>query len=98
MATVDEKDKPVTDFRPGDVVRMYIKIKEGDKIRTQRFEGTVIARKGQRQQETFTVRKVLEGCGVERIFPINSLSIEKLEVVKRIRARRAKLYYLRHKK
>jgi large subunit ribosomal protein L19 len=82
-------------FRPGDTVRVHVKIKEGDKYRIQVFEGVVIARKNNGISSTFTVRKVSFGYGIERIFPLNSPIIEKLEVVKSGKVRRARLYYLR---
>lgn len=84
-------------FRAGDTVRVRVKIKEGDKTRVQPFEGVVIARRGKNIQETFTVRKVSFGIGVERIFPLHSPVIESIEVVRPGRVRRAKLYYLRGK-
>jgi len=84
------------DIRPGDTVRVYQKIKEKDKERIQAFEGQVLARKhGKEPGATITVRKVISGIGVERIFPIHSPTIDKIEVVKKGKARRAKLYYLR---
>ncbi len=82
-------------FRPGDTVRVHVKIKEGDKYRIQVFEGVVIARKNNGISSTFTVRKVSFGYGIERIFPLNSPIIERLEVVKGGKVRRARLYYLR---
>ena len=82
-------------FRPGDTVKVHVKIKEGDKYRIQIFEGVIIARKNNGISSTFTVRKVSSGYGVERIFPTNSPIIEKLEVVKSGKVRRARLYYLR---
>ncbi len=82
-------------FRPGDTVRVHVKIKEGDKYRIQVFEGVVIARKNNGISSTFTVRKVSFGYGIERIFPLHSPIIEKLEVVKSGKVRRARLYYLR---
>jgi large subunit ribosomal protein L19 len=82
-------------FRPGDTVRVHVKIKEGDKYRIQIFEGVVIARKRNGISSTFTVRKVSFGYGIERIFPTHSPIIEKLEVVKGGKVRRARLYYLR---
>lgn len=82
-------------FRPGDTVRVHVKIKEGDKHRIQVFEGVVIARKNNGISSTFTVRKVSFGYGIERIFPTHSPIIEKLEVVKSGKVRRARLYYLR---
>ncbi len=82
-------------FRPGDTVRVHVKIKEGDKYRIQIFEGVVIARKKNGISSTFTVRKVSFGYGIERIFPFHSPIIDKLEVVKSGKVRRARLYYLR---
>jgi len=85
----------LTNFRPGDTVAIHYKIKEGDRERIQVFEGVVIAKKGGGSRETFTVRKVSYGVGVERIFPLHSPLIEKIEIRKQGRVRRAKLYYLR---
>jgi large subunit ribosomal protein L19 len=82
-------------FRPGDTVRVHVKIKEGDKYRIQVFEGVVIVQKHNGISSTFTVRKVSSGYGIERIFPLHSPIIEKLEVVKSGKVRRARLYYLR---
>jgi large subunit ribosomal protein L19 len=82
-------------FRPGDTVRVHVKIKEGEKYRIQVFEGVVIAQKNNGISSTFTVRKVSLGYGVERIFPVHSPNIDKLEVVKSGKVRRARLYYLR---
>ena len=82
-------------FRPGDTVKVHVKIKEGDKYRIQVFEGVIIARKHNGISSTFTVRKVSSGYGVERIFPTHSPIIEKMEVVKSGKVRRARLYYLR---
>jgi large subunit ribosomal protein L19 len=82
------------EFAPGDTVRVQVRIKEGDKERLQAFEGVVIA-KSNGTQPSFTVRKISFGQGVERIFPLNSKVIDKLEVVRSARVRRAKLYYLR---
>jgi large subunit ribosomal protein L19 len=84
----------VPDFGPGDTVRVHVKIKEGDKERLQAFEGVVIART-RGPQASFTVRKMSFGQGVERIFPVNSKVIDKVEVLRSSRVRRAKLYYLR---
>jgi large subunit ribosomal protein L19 len=83
-------------FQVGDTVRIHVKIKEGDKERIQIFEGIVIARKNGDLRSTFTVRKTSFGQGVERIFPLHSPVIEKIEVVRRGKVRRAKLYYLRN--
>src|SRR5688572_23924563 len=82
-------------FRPGDQVRVHYRIKEGEKERIQVFQGVVIRRRGGGLRESFTVRKVSYGVGVERIFPVHSPKIEKLEVISRGHVRRAKLYYLR---
>lgn len=79
----------------GDTVRVYCRIKEGEKVRTQVFEGTVIAQKHGGIQETFTVRRIAHGCGIERVFPIHSPNVEKVELVRSGHVRRAKLYYLR---
>jgi large subunit ribosomal protein L19 len=88
-----KKDLP--DFMPGDTVRVHLKVVEGDRERIQVFEGVVIARANGGLKETFTVRKISGGVGVERIFPVHSPMISKIEVVRRGRVRRAKLYYLR---
>ena len=82
-------------FEIGDTIRVYAKIVEGDKERIQRFEGVVIAKKGGGVRETFTVRKIVQGVGVERIFPIHSPKVDKVKLIKSGRVRRAKLYYLR---
>lgn len=89
--------KDIPDFRPGDTVRVHLKVEEGGKERVQVFEGTVIARSGGGLRETFTVRKISGGVGVERIFPLHSPIIEKIEVVRKGASRRAKLYYLRER-
>ncbi len=83
-------------FRPGDTVRVNVRVREGEKERLQAFEGVCIARRGSGVSETFTVRKISNGVGVERIFPVHSPMIGDLAVVRRGRVRRAKLYYLRH--
>ena len=85
----------VPQFGIGDGVKVYIRIKEGEKTRTQLFEGTVIARHGGGISETFTVRRVSYGVGVEKTFPLHSPNVEKIEVFRRAKVRRAKLYYLR---
>lgn len=82
-------------FRPGDTVRVNVRVKEGEKERLQAFEGVCIARRGSGVSETFTVRKISNGIGVERIFPLHSPMIGDISVVRRGRVRRAKLYYLR---
>jgi len=85
----------VPTFRPGDTIRVHVKIKEGDKERLQAFEGTVIARNNTGLGESVTVRKVSFGQGVERIFPVHASIIDHIDVVRTGRVRRAKLYYLR---
>ena len=87
--------KGLPQFRPGDAVRVHVKIKEGDKERIQVFEGVCIAQKHGAARATFTVRKISFGHGVERIFPLHSRAIDKIEVVRSGRVRRAKLYYIR---
>lgn len=82
-------------FDPGDTLRVNVRVREGDKERLQAFEGVCIAKKGGGISETFTVRKVSSGIGVERVFPLHSPSVESVAVVRRGRVRRAKLYYLR---
>jgi large subunit ribosomal protein L19 len=92
LAKAQRADLP--EFRPGDTVRVQVKIKEGDKERLQAFEGTVIKR-ANGAQPSFTVRKISFGQGVERIFPLQSRVIDKIEVLRSAKVRRAKLYYLR---
>src|SRR4051794_40878627 len=82
-------------FRPGDTLRVHVKIKEGEKERLQAFEGVLIARNGMGMGESITVRKVSFGQGVERIFPVNAKVVDHIDVVRTGRVRRAKLYYLR---
>jgi large subunit ribosomal protein L19 len=89
------KRSDIPEFRPGDTIRVHVKIKEGDKERLQAFEGTVIARNNAGMGESITVRKVSFGQGVERIFPVNARVIDHIDVVRTGRVRRAKLYYLR---
>ncbi|MEA5051368.1 MAG: 50S ribosomal protein L19 [Oscillospiraceae bacterium] len=81
----------------GDTAKVYVRIKEGDRSRIQTFEGTVIAKKHSGVEETFTVRRTSYGVGVERVFPVNSPNIEKVEVTRGGKVRRAKLYYLRNR-
>ncbi|MBT3352427.1 MAG: 50S ribosomal protein L19 [Nitrospinaceae bacterium] len=90
--------KDVPDFGPGDTVRVHVKILEGDKERIQMFEGFVMGRSGGGIRETFRVRKVSYGIGVERIFPVHSPRVDRVEVLRNGRVRRAKLYYLRDRK
>jgi len=87
--------KKIPDFAPGDTLRVNVKIKEGDRERVQAFEGLCIARAGQGLNENFTVRKLSFGEGVERVFPLNSPMLESIEVRRKGKVRRAKLYYLR---
>lgn len=94
MAAMDEKKK-VPDFRPGDTVKVHMKVKEGESERVQVFEGAVIVRRGRGASENFTVRKISFGVGVERTFLISSPHIEKIELVREGKVRRARLYYLR---
>ncbi len=103
MPTIDDLDREqiredTPDFAPGDTVRVNVRVREGEKERLQAFEGICIARKGAGARETFTVRKVSAGIGVERIFPLHSPSIESIKIVRRGDVRRAKLYYLRARK
>lgn len=85
------------DFRPGDTVRVHVRVVEGNRARIQIFEGVVIRRQGGGLRETFTVRKVSFGVGVERTFPVHTPVIEQIELTRRGRVRRAKLYYLRER-
>ena len=85
----------VPDFRPGDTLKVHVRVTEGNRSRIQIFQGVVIRRQGSGARETFTVRKVSYSVGVERTFPVNSPSIDKIEIVTRGDVRRAKLYYLR---
>jgi large subunit ribosomal protein L19 len=85
----------IPDFAAGDTVKVYVKIKEGEKERIQMFQGVVISKRGSGTGATFTVRKVSYGIGVERIFPLHSPAIDKIEVITRGRVRRSKIYYLR---
>ena len=91
----DSLKAEVPSFEVCDSVRVHVKIKEGDRERIQVFEGTVIAKKHGGVAETFTVRRVSHGCGVERVFPLHSPNVDKVEIVRQGRVRRAKLYYLR---
>jgi large subunit ribosomal protein L19 len=94
-AQQSRQDAPA--LRPGETVRVHVKVVEGEKERTQVFEGIVIAMSGSGSRAVFTVRKISYGVGVERIFPLHSPRIEKVEVVARGKVRRAKLYYLRER-
>ncbi len=94
--TASQLRSDVPDFRVGDSLKVFVKIVEGNRSRVQLFEGVVIARKGEGVSETFTVRKVSYGVGVERTFPVHSPKLESIEITKRGKIRRAKLYYLRN--
>ena len=89
--------KELPSFKAGDTLNVYVRIKEGDKERIQQFKGVCLQRRGSGSTETFTVRKVTGGVGVERIFPIHSPNVDKIEVLRRGRVRRARLFYLRGK-
>ena len=90
--------KTIPDFQPGDTVVVNVKVKEGERSRVQAYEGVVIARNGGGLQESFTVRKISYGEGVERVFPIHSPNIDSIKVLRRGKVRRAKLYYLRDRR
>jgi large subunit ribosomal protein L19 len=92
----DQRRSDLPQFRPGDHIRVHVRVIEGDKERIQPFEGDVISVRGAGLNKTFTVRKISSGVGVERIFPLNSPKIAKVEMVKEGNVRRAKLYYLRN--
>ena len=89
------RETPHPEFRPGDTIRVHVRIREGDKERLQAFEGTVLARKNTGMGETITVRKMSFGHGVERIFPVHAPVIDHIDMVRTGKVRRAKLYYLR---
>ena len=96
--TSDQLKTDIPDFHSGDTVRVHVRVIEGDKERTQIFEGIVIQRKGGGIQETFTVRKITQGIAIERIFPVNSPRLAKIERLREGRVRRARLFYLRGRK
>jgi large subunit ribosomal protein L19 len=93
----DQMKKKLPDFTPGDTVRVHVKVVEGGRERVQAFEGVVIGRKGGGIRETFTVRRISHGVGVERTFPLHSPRIDRLDIVRKGKVRQAKLYYLREK-
>ncbi|MBX4187486.1 MAG: 50S ribosomal protein L19 [Candidatus Doudnabacteria bacterium] len=98
ISPINIEERKKIDLRAGDTVKVWQKIKEGDKTRLQAFEGLVLARKhGSEPGATFTVRKVASGVGVEKIFPLYSPSIDKIEILRRAKVRRAKLYHIREK-
>ena len=92
---MEQMKKNVVPFKPGDTVKVHVKIVEGDKSRIQAFQGVVISRQNGGIRQSFTVRKISNGVGVERVFPLHSPSLDSIEVVTRGHVRRAKLYYLR---
>ncbi|BFH14860.1 50S ribosomal protein L19 [Paenibacillus dendritiformis] len=94
--TQDQLRKDIPSFRPGDTLKVYVKVIEGSRERIQLFEGVVIKRRGGGISETFTVRKISYGVGVERTFPLHTPKIDRIEVARRGKVRRAKLYYLRN--
>ena len=95
LIAADSVKKEVPDFRVGDTVRVSVNIREGDRERIQMFEGTVIAKKSSGVAETFTVRRVAYGVGVERVFPLHCPNVKDVKVIRHGKVRRAKLYYLR---
>ena len=95
LISKDSLKAEAPEFSVGDTVKVHVRIKEGDKYRIQIFEGTVIAKKNGGISETFTVRRVAHGCGIERVFPLHSPVVDKVEIVRCGKVRRAKLYYLR---
>ena len=95
IISADSVKQEIPAFEVGDTVRIGVNIREGDKERVQMFEGTVIARKGSGISETFTLRRVSYGVGIERVFPIHSPNVKEVKVIRRGKVRRAKLYYLR---
>lgn len=100
LSYVEDKQmkEKIPHFNTGDTVKIFIKVEEGQKVRTQVFEGVVISKRRGKNRGTFTVRKVSFGVGVERIFPLHSPTIEKVEVIRQGKVSRAKLYYLRGKR
>jgi large subunit ribosomal protein L19 len=96
MIAQEQLRRDLPQFKPGDTLRVHVKVREGSRERIQVFEGIVIKRRGAGISETFTVRKISYGVGVERTFPLHSPKIDKIEVVRQGRVRRAKLYYLRN--
>ena len=90
--------RPIPEFQPGDTVVVNVKVKEGERTRVQAYEGVCIARNGGGLNESFTVRKISYGEGVERVFPVHSPNIDSIKVIRRGKVRRAKLYYLRDRR
>ena len=95
MSAAESVKNDLPAFKIGDTVRVHVNIREGDRERIQMFEGTVIARRGSGVSETFTVRRISYGVGVERVFPVNSPNVKGVDVIRNGRVRRSKLYYLR---
>jgi large subunit ribosomal protein L19 len=95
MVKAAQMKEDVPDFKAGDTVNVHVKVIEGDKERIQMFRGVVLQRRGADVNETFTVRKVSDGVGVERVFPLHSPKLAKIEIIRRGKVRRAKLFYLR---
>lgn len=98
MSKKETEKNEIPVFNSGDTVQVFVQIQEGGRTRIQRFQGTVIKKRGKGISKTFTVRKVTQGIGIERIFPLFSPNIEKIKVIKKGKTRRAKLYYLRERK
>lgn len=98
MTKAENESEETPVFNSGDTVQVFVKIQEGGKTRIQRFQGTVIKKRGKGISQTFTVRKVTQGIGIERIFPLYSPNIDKIKVIRKGKTRRAKLYYLRERK
>lgn len=93
----DQRKETLPEVNPGDSVKVFVRIKEGNKERTQAFEGVVIKRQGCGFRQTITVRRVFQGIGVERVFPLHSPRIENIKILRKGRVRRSKLYYLRER-
>ena len=98
MAKKETEKQEMPEFNAGDTVQEFVQIQEGGKTRVQRFQGTVIGKRGGGVSKTFTVRKVTQGIGIERIFPLSSPNIEKIKVIRKGKTRRSKIYYLRKRK
>ena len=93
----EQKKQTIPDVNPGDSVKVFVRIKEGNKERTQAFEGVIIKKQGEGFRKTVTVRRVFQGIGVERVFPLHSPKIEYIKVLRKGKVRRSKLYYLRQR-